>query len=165
MSANGLEKTLSDVNGWIAGLPKDVASQVNSASIDVLDNRVVIDVVNSPVGQALNLPTLLANVKVMLSPGGGGPVERGPLAGDTYITTAGELPKTPISEISVCSLGFNAVDDSGQAVNISAGHCNPAEVSSRRCSSPITRTSTTASRSACSRSRRWVTRPTSSTTR
>jgi hypothetical protein len=127
VSANGLEKTLSDVNGWIAGLPKDVASQVNSASIDVLENRVVIDVVNSPIGQALNLPTLLANVKVMLSPGGGGPVERGPLAGDTYITTAGELPKTPISEISVCSLGFNAVDDSGQAVNISAGHCNPAE--------------------------------------
>jgi hypothetical protein len=127
VSANGLEKTLSDVNGWIAGLPKDVASQVNSASIDVLDNRVVIDVVNSPAGQALNLPTLLANVKVMLSPGGGGPVEKGPLAGDTYITSAGELAKTPISEISVCSLGFNAVDDSGQAVNISAGHCNPAE--------------------------------------
>ncbi|AWK74156.1 protease [Rhodococcus oxybenzonivorans] len=127
VSANGLEKTLSDVNGWIAGLPKDVASQINSASIDVLENRVVIDVVNSPIGQALNLPTLLANVKVMLSPGGGGPVERGPLGGDTYITTVGELPKTPIGEISVCSLGFNGVDDSGQSYNISAGHCNPAE--------------------------------------
>ncbi|MCQ4120996.1 S1 family peptidase [Rhodococcus tibetensis] len=127
VSANGLEKTLSDVNGWIASLPKDVASQINSASIDVLENRVVIDVVNSPVGQALNLPTLLANVKVMLSPGGGGPVERGPLGGDTYITTVGELPKTPIAEISVCSLGFNGVDDSGQSYNISAGHCNPAE--------------------------------------
>ncbi|WP_213576725.1 S1 family peptidase [Rhodococcus sp. USK13] len=126
VSANGLEKTLSDVNGWIAGLPKDVASQINSASIDVLENRVVIDVVNSPIGQALNLPTLLANVKVMLSPGGG-PVERGPLGGDTYITTVGELPKTPIGEISVCSLGFNGVDDSGQSYNISAGHCNPAE--------------------------------------
>ncbi|MFZ2178450.1 MAG: S1 family peptidase [Rhodococcus sp. (in: high G+C Gram-positive bacteria)] len=127
VSADGLEKTLSDVNGWIAGLPKDVASQVNSASIDVLDNRVVIDVVNSPVGRALNLPTLLANVKVMLSPGGGGPVEKGPLGGDTYITTAGALRETPLSEITVCSLGFNGVDGGGQAVNISAGHCNPAE--------------------------------------
>ncbi len=127
ISANGLEQTLSDVNGWIARLPRDLASQVNSASIDVLDNRIVIDIVNSPIGRALNLPTLLANVKVMLSPGSGGPVEGGPLGGDTYITTAGDLPETPFSEIGVCSLGFNAVDGSGQAVNISAGHCNPAE--------------------------------------
>ncbi|MFD4369745.1 S1 family peptidase [Rhodococcus sp. NPDC058521] len=126
VSANGLEKTLSDLNNWIGGLPKDISSQINSTSIDYLDNRVVIDVVNSPVGQALNLPTLLANVKVMLSPGGGGPVDHGPMGGDTYITTPGEIRDTDIGEISVCSLGFNAVNGSGDAVNISAGHCNPA---------------------------------------
>ncbi|MEV0945380.1 S1 family peptidase [Rhodococcus sp. NPDC049939] len=127
VSADGLEQTLAELNSWIALLPRELASLVNSASIDVLENRVVIDIVNSPLGQALNLPTLLANVKVMLSPGNGGPVEGGPLGGDTYITTAGHLPETPISEIGVCSLGFNGVDGSGQAVNISAGHCNPAE--------------------------------------
>ncbi|AOW94240.1 protease [Rhodococcus sp. WMMA185] len=127
VSADGLEQALSELNRWIALLPQELASQVNSASIDVLDNRIVIDIVNSPLGRALNLPTLLANIKVMLSPGGGGPVEGSPLGGDTYITTAGILQETPISEIGVCSLGFNGVDGNGQAVNISAGHCNPAE--------------------------------------
>lgn len=126
VSANGLEKTLSDLNGWIAGLPRDVAAQVNSTSIDVLDNRVVIDIVNSPIGRALNLPTLLANVEVMVSPGSG-PVEKGPLGGDTYITTSGALREASLSEISVCSLGFNAVDAAGNSMNISAGHCNPVE--------------------------------------
>lgn len=125
VSEKGLEATLSNLNEWIGGLPKDIAAQVNSTSIDVLDNRVVIDIVNSPIGQALNLPTLLANVKVMLSPGGGGPVEKGPLGGDTYITTPGNLPDTPLGKISVCSLGFAGVDGNGNPVNISAGHCNP----------------------------------------
>lgn len=126
VSEQGLEQTLAQLNDWIGLLPKDIADQVNSTSIDVLDNRVVIDIVNSPVGRALNLPTLLANVKVMLSPGHGGKMERGPLGGDTYISTPGELADAELSEISVCSLGFNAVNGSGDAVNISAGHCNPA---------------------------------------
>ncbi|QNG20164.1 protease [Rhodococcus triatomae] len=126
VSAASLEQTLSELNSWISGLPKDISSQINSASIDVLDNRVVLDVVNSPIGHALNLPTLLANVKVMLSPGQGGPVEPGPLAGDTYITTEHALQDTPTDEITLCSLGFNAVDGDGTPVNISAGHCNPA---------------------------------------
>ncbi|NLU83291.1 protease [Rhodococcus sp. HNM0569] len=125
VSAGSLEQTLADVNKWIAGLPRDVASQINSASVDVLDNRVVLDVVNSPIGRALNLPTLLANVKVMLSPGQGGPVEPTPMGGDTYVTTKGDIADTPPDEISLCSFGFAATDGNGSPVNVSAGHCNP----------------------------------------
>lgn len=92
-----------------------------------MNNQVVIDVANSPVGQALNLPTLLENTKIVLSPDGGGSVDPGALGGDTYITSTGPIRETPTENISVCSFGFNAVDDQNNALNISAGHCNPAE--------------------------------------
>ena len=125
VSADGLEKSLADLNAWIASLPREVASQVNGASIDILENRIVLDVANSPVGRALNLPTLLANLKVTLSPGATVPVDPSPMGGDTYITTAEDIADAPTSAISVCSFGFNATDRSGRPVNLSAGHCNP----------------------------------------
>ncbi len=125
VSADGLEQSLADLNAWIASLPRDVASQINGTSIDILDNQIVLDVANSPVGRALNLPTLLANLKVTLSPGAPIPVDPSTMGGDTYITTAAPIAQTPPADISVCSFGFNAVDSSGNAVNLSAGHCNP----------------------------------------
>nr|WP_296773683.1 S1 family peptidase [Rhodococcus sp. (in: high G+C Gram-positive bacteria)] len=125
VSADGLEKSLSDLNAWISTLPREVASQVNGTSIDILDNQLVIDLVNSPIGSALNLPTLLANLKVILSPGAPAPVDPSPMGGDTYVTTRGAIADTPSTDISVCSFGFNAVDGSGNPVNLSAGHCNP----------------------------------------
>ncbi|MDI9915090.1 S1 family peptidase [Rhodococcus sp. IEGM 1379] len=127
VSADSLEKALADANGWIAALPGDIAMAINSASIDVLNNRVVIDVANSPVGKALDLPTLLENTKIRLSPDGGGAVDSRPLGGDTYITSSGPIRETATENISVCSFGFNAVDSQNNALNISAGHCNPAE--------------------------------------
>lgn len=125
VSADGLEKSLSDLNTWIGSLPREVASQVNGTSIDILDNQIVIDVVNSPIGNALNLPTLLANLKVILSPGAPKPVDPSPMGGDTYITTESDIKSTSPTDISVCSFGFNATDGSGNPVNLSAGHCNP----------------------------------------
>nr|WP_170949105.1 S1 family peptidase [Rhodococcus sp. 06-621-2] len=125
VSADGLEKSLSDLNTWIGSLPREVASQVNGTSIDILDNQIVIDVVNSPIGNALNLPTLLANLKVILSPGAPKPVDPSPMGGDTYITTTSDIKSTSPTDISVCSFGFNATDGSGNPVNLSAGHCNP----------------------------------------
>ncbi|MGB7235515.1 MAG: S1 family peptidase, partial [Rhodococcus sp. (in: high G+C Gram-positive bacteria)] len=125
VSADGLEKSLADLNSWIASLPREVASQVNGTSIDILDNQIVIDLANSPIGSALNLPTLLANLKVILSPGAPKPVDPSPMGGDTYVTTEGDIKNTPSTEISVCSFGFNATDASGSPVNLSAGHCNP----------------------------------------
>ncbi|TQF69237.1 protease [Rhodococcus spelaei] len=128
VSANTLESSLAQLNSWITGLPKDVSSQINSTSIDVLDNQIVIDVVNSPLGRALNLPTLLAQLKVVLTPGGPGPVHQGPQGGDTYITTAQPLSHdTTPEQIGVCSFGFNSVAGNGESYNISAGHCDPSQ--------------------------------------
>lgn len=126
ISAASLEQILSEVNSWISRLPREISSQINSSSIDVLNNRIVLDVVNSPIGRALNLPALLAHVKVIVSPHQGGPTDPGPLGGDTYISALAPLETTPTDQITVCSLGFNGVDGDGTAVNISAGHCNPA---------------------------------------
>ncbi|QBJ95964.1 protease [Rhodococcus sp. ABRD24] len=125
VSANGLEQSLAEFNRWVAALPREIAAQIGSASIDVLENQIVVDVVNSPVGHALNLPTLIADVKVRLSPGGPTPIEQAPLGGDTYVTSAKPLAETPAGEIGVCSFGFNSVDGKGNPVNISAGHCDP----------------------------------------
>lgn len=125
VSADGLEKSLSDLNAWVSTLPREVASQVNGTSIDFLDNQIVIDLANSPIGSALNLPTLLANLKVILSPGAPKPVDPSPMGGDTYVTTQNAIKDTPATNISVCSFGFNATDGSGKPVNLSAGHCNP----------------------------------------
>ncbi|WP_072803674.1 S1 family peptidase [Rhodococcoides yunnanense] len=125
VSADGLEKSLGDLNKWISTLPREVASQVNGTSIDILDNRIILDVANSPVGRALNLPTLLANLKVILSPGAQQPVDPSPMGGDTYITTRGPIADAPTTDISICSFGFNAVDGAGNPINLSAGHCNP----------------------------------------
>ncbi|AQA21183.1 trypsin family protein [Rhodococcus sp. MTM3W5.2] len=128
VSAKDLEGSLAEVNKWILGLPKDVSSQINSTSIDVLENRVVIDVVNSPIGRALNLPTLLAGLKVVLSPGGQPPVDPHAQGGDTYITTPRPITRDiDPGEIGVCSFGFNAVDAAGAPYNLSAGHCDPSQ--------------------------------------
>lgn len=125
VSADGLEKSLADLNSWIAGLPREISEQINGTAIDFIDNQIVIDLVNSPIGSALNLPTLLANIKVILSPGGSKPVDPTPMGGDTYVTTSGPIADAPATDISICSFGFNAVDSSGAAVNLTAGHCNP----------------------------------------
>ncbi|MGC0365715.1 hypothetical protein ABH922_003699 [Rhodococcus sp. 27YEA15] len=129
VSANALDQTLSTVNGWIASLPIAVSTAVNSASVDIVNNRIVVDVVNSPVGQALNLPTLLADVVIRLSPGTDGTIDPRPMGGDTYITTPGPIRDSPTESIGICSFGFNAVDDRDNALNLSAGHCNPSESS------------------------------------
>ncbi|NGP08281.1 protease [Rhodococcus sp. 14C212] len=123
VSADGLERSLAELNRWVAALPRELASQVNSTSIDVFNNRLIVDIANSPAGRALNLPTLIANVQVMLTPGQP-PNEPGPLGGDTYITADGDVRSTPLDRIGVCSFGFNAVDADGTAANITAGHCD-----------------------------------------
>ena len=125
VSADGLEKSLADRNSWIAALPREISRQINGTAIDFIDNQIVIDLVNSPIGRALNLPTLMANIKVILSPGGDAPVDPTPMGGDTYVTSTGPIADAPPTDISICSFGFNAVDSSGAAVNLTAGHCNP----------------------------------------
>ncbi|PTR23444.1 hypothetical protein C8K36_10924 [Rhodococcus sp. OK519] len=126
VSSESLETSLADFNRWVTDLPREISSQIGRATVDVLNNQVVVDIANSPVGRALDLPTTLANIKVQVQSFGPVPVARGPLGGDTYITSAFPLASAPEGGISVCSFGFNAVDRGGNAVNISAGHCDPA---------------------------------------
>lgn len=125
VSADGLEGSLMQLNQWVQTLPRELSTAINSVAIDFLNSQVVLSVANTPVGHVLNLPTLIANVKVILSPGSGGPVERRPMGGDTYITTAGSLQDASLRGVDVCSFGFNGVDAAGNALNISAGHCDP----------------------------------------
>ncbi|MFE3191227.1 S1 family peptidase [Nocardia sp. NPDC059240] len=125
ISADGLEKSADQLNMWITSLPRDLSGAINSVAIDFLNSQLVLSVANTPAGHLLNLPTLIANIKVMLSPDSGGPVERRPMGGDTYITAPTSLSDSSLHSVDVCSFGFNSVDSAGNALNISAGHCNP----------------------------------------
>lgn len=124
ISADGLENSVDQLNQWITTLPRDISGAINSVAIDFLNSQLVLSVANTPGGHLLNLPTLIANIKVILSPNSGGPVERRPMGGDTYITAPTPLD-TSLLGVDVCSFGFNSVDSAGNALNISAGHCNP----------------------------------------
>ena len=126
VSLEGLENSLAEFNRWVTELPRQIASQIGSAAIDVLNNQLVVDIVNSPTGHTLNLPTLLADVKVRLTPLGQAPIDRGAMGGDQYVTVPGSIVGADPAGIATCSFGFSAVDRHGTAVNISAGHCDPA---------------------------------------
>ncbi|WP_068275608.1 S1 family peptidase [Aldersonia kunmingensis] len=125
ISANDLERSVGQLNRQIAELPDSASSQINGVMIDLLNSQIVIDVTNSPTGRQLNLPTVIGNIKVVLTPGGGGPVDPRPMGGDTFLSTRGPLRDTSVTEIGVCSFGFNSVDAHGDALNVSAGHCDP----------------------------------------
>ncbi|MET8428111.1 S1 family peptidase [Nocardia sp. NPDC004860] len=125
ISADNLESSADQLNMWITSLPRDLSNAINSVAIDFLNSQLVLSVANTPAGHLLNLPTLIANIKVMLSPDSGGPVERRPMGGDTYITAPTALSDSSLRSVDVCSFGFNSVDSAGNALNISAGHCNP----------------------------------------
>ncbi|MFC9996432.1 S1 family peptidase [Nocardia sp. NPDC127526] len=125
INADGLEGSLDQLNKWIGGLPREISGAINSVAIDFLNSQLVVNVANTPGGHLLNLPTLIANIKVILSPDAGGPIERRPMGGDTYISAPTSLGDSSLQSVDVCSFGFNATDASGNALNISAGHCNP----------------------------------------
>ncbi|MFF0544803.1 S1 family peptidase [Nocardia thailandica] len=125
ISAGGLEGALLQLAQWVANLPQPLSTAIGSVAVDFLNSQLVLNVANTPAAHALNIPTLIANVKVVLSPGSGGPVEKRPMGGDTYITAATDLHDTSLRGVDVCSFGFNATDAAGNALNISAGHCNP----------------------------------------
>ncbi|MFI1915532.1 S1 family peptidase [Nocardia sp. NPDC020380] len=124
ISADNLEGSMDQLNKWIAGLPREISSAINNVAIDFLNSQLVLSVANTPAGHLLNLPTLIANIKVVLSPDAGGPVEHRPMGGDTYISAPTPL-NDQLQSVDVCSFGFNSVDSAGNALNISAGHCNP----------------------------------------
>ncbi|UGT40758.1 S1 family peptidase [Nocardia yamanashiensis] len=125
INADGMESSLDQLNSWITSLPREISGAINSVAIDFLNSQLVLSVANTPAGHLLNLPTLIANIKVILSPDSGGPVDRRPMGGDTYITAPTAISDSALTTVDVCSFGFNSVDAAGNALNISAGHCNP----------------------------------------
>jgi hypothetical protein len=124
VSADGLDNALTGLRNWVTSLPPALANQIGSLGVDLLNNQLVLTIANTPVGQVLDLPTLIAKVEVVLAPGGGGPIIPHPMGGDTYLSAPRTLD-LPQQVITVCSFGFNAVDAHGQALSISAGHCDP----------------------------------------
>ncbi|WP_174552278.1 S1 family peptidase [Rhodococcoides corynebacterioides] len=126
VSADSLDASLAEFGRWVSALPREVSSQINSAAVDVLQGKVVVDIANSPVGRALNLPTAIANLQVVLSPPapapGGAPAVTG---GDDYVTSSEDLATAPAENIEICSFGFAATDGAGRPVSLSAGHCDP----------------------------------------
>ncbi|WP_307097609.1 S1 family peptidase [Rhodococcus sp. SORGH_AS_0301] len=126
VSADTLEQSLDDFGRWVSGLPREVSSQINSAAVDVLGGRVIVDISNSPIGRALNLPTAIANLQVQLSPPAPGPTPPpAVMGGDDYVTSAGDITTAPLEDIEICSFGFSATDRAGTPVSLSAGHCDP----------------------------------------
>lgn len=125
ISADSLDSSVDQLTQWIGTLPRTVASAIDSVAIDFLNSQLVLTVANTPAGHLLNLPTLIANVKVVLSPGSGGPIQHNPMGGDTYISAPTSLHDSALKSVDVCSFGFNSVDKHGNALNISAGHCDP----------------------------------------
>ncbi|QIS16388.1 S1 family peptidase [Nocardia arthritidis] len=125
ISADSLESSLTQLNQWVSTLPRELSQAINNVAIDFLNSQLVLSLANTPAGHVLNLPTLIANIKVILSPNGGGPVEHRPMGGDTYISAPTSLQDAELKTVDVCSFGFNSVDAAGNALNISAGHCNP----------------------------------------
>ncbi|MGB3772995.1 MAG: S1 family peptidase [Rhodococcus sp. (in: high G+C Gram-positive bacteria)] len=126
VSADSLESSLDEFGRWVAALPREISSQINSAAVDVLQGRIVVDIANSPIGRALNLPTTIANLQVVLAPAAPAPAP--PVAatgGDDYVTSSDDIAVAPLSNIEICSFGFSATDAAGNPVNLSAGHCDP----------------------------------------
>ena len=114
ISAGGLEGALVQLSQWIASLPLAISAPISSIAIDALNSQLVLNVANTGTGHMLNLPTLIATIKVVLSPGGGGPVEYKPMGGDTYITATKDLHDADLRGVDVCSFGFNSTDAAGE---------------------------------------------------
>lgn len=115
---------------WLSGQPKSVSQSVQGAVIDIVNNGLVVRVNKS----GLPMPGFVDPAKVFVAAVPSGP-EQGDIhhvdkkiagaanqapvaAGDAYASTAGNTQL-------ICSSGFNGVDGRGQAVNITAGHCDP----------------------------------------
>ncbi len=123
VSANVMQEALAQLVDWMQKLPQDVAKSINGIAVDAMNNQIVVQVVNSPLGQVLNLPTLLANVRITPVPAA--PQTAAAIGGDSFITSAEPIDSPNTYEITVCSLGFSATTAGGGDAYISAGHCDP----------------------------------------
>ncbi len=112
---------------WLSGQPDPVVQAVRGVVIDTVNNSIAVRVDKAGVP----MPGFVdpAHVIVMAAPPVGPPESDAQsiageqpnaprAAGDSYASVAGKMQL-------VCSSGFNGEDRNGNAVNITAGHCNP----------------------------------------
>lgn len=138
-----LRTELAGVQAWIDSLPEPVSALFRGAIIDLANNQMVVGLAETGFGQRLDLPDMMDSARILFSPANevvpdnGEPVtvpipstdtRPGDLApelggemlgGDAFL--AGE-----VGSQFRCSLGFNATGPTGEVVNVTAGHCNPA---------------------------------------
>lgn len=124
VSANVMQEALAQLVDWIQHLPRDAARSINGIAVDAMNNQIILQVANSPLGQVLNLPTLLANVRITPIPASPRSVAAA-IGGDSFVTSAEAIDSPDTHEITVCSLGFSATAADGSNAYISAGHCDP----------------------------------------
>ncbi len=145
-SAQRLDADHTALTDWIATLPPEIANLVNGVSVDIAANTVVLRTENAaePLLDLLP-PGLREAARVVLGPALGS-LEPAPtglqtayfstdalLGGDSYEARSGGNGLR-------CSLGFNAVDQAGAPVNISAGHCDPSPASAGTPSASVANT-------------------------
>lgn len=130
-SERALGEELNRAHDWVATLPAPLAELIGAAGIDVVNNRMAIQVSDTAQNLGLQLPDFLAAGDALVIPlpdlGSLAPPPIDPpgglaaQGGDAFAVGDPPGPKR-------CSLGFNGTDAAGDAVNITAGHCvaNPA---------------------------------------
>lgn len=112
---------------WLAGQPRSVAASVRGAVIDIVHNSLAVRVDQA----GLPLPGFVdpTRVIVMAAP----PMSADPdgprassIADAAGPAAAGDVFGSRSAQESLrCSLGFNGTGPAGEAVNITAGHCDP----------------------------------------
>ncbi|MGW0177236.1 S1 family peptidase [Rhodococcus sp. NPDC003322] len=127
-SERALQDQLTKAQDWISTLPQPLSGLVSGAAVDVVNNNLVLRVSDTVNVAGFEIPDFLQGAVLALQPAlgsvapaaadnGGAPADA-MFGGDSYAAenSAGAFR---------CSLGFNGTDGSGNAVNISAGHCDP----------------------------------------
>ncbi|NLE81841.1 MAG: S1 family peptidase [Rhodococcus sp.] len=127
-SERDLEQQASKLDQWLEGQPPAIADVVRGVAVDIVHNNLVL---RADAAAGLQLPDFLTDARVIpmftpqtlepstdLTPIAGPLPADAMLGGDAYGALGGGRGLR-------CSLGFNAIGASGEAVNITAGHCDP----------------------------------------
>ncbi|SDD27130.1 S1 family peptidase [Rhodococcus tukisamuensis] len=130
-SERALDEELNRAHDWVATLPAPLAKLIGAAGIDVVNNRMAIQVSDTAQNLGLQLPDFLAAGDAFVIPlpdlgslapppidPPGGLASQG---GDSFAGT----DMADMAGKAHCSLGFNGTDAAGEVVTLTAGHCDP----------------------------------------
>ncbi|MFZ2175786.1 MAG: S1 family peptidase [Rhodococcus sp. (in: high G+C Gram-positive bacteria)] len=127
-SEGNLKAQLESLDRWLDTQPPAVADLIRGVTIDIVGNGLVL---RADDAGGLQLPDFLRGARVVESPATLAPQPSTDLAPIAEVMPAdalmgGDAYGSLGDGIGLrCSLGFNATDNSGRPVNITAGHCDP----------------------------------------